>query len=131
MSINLEGNYLMKIIFLIFLSLSLSSCLKSEINPETQLNVNNKQETKKLSFPSVIDLRNQIIVDTSDVEYGRLKLVDNQSKKTLFQGNIQLLKKNNSIPIQGSVPKEVTVSLEKDNSKQVKVVRLSGNNLKI
>ena len=105
--------------------------MKSEINPETQLNVNNKQETKKLSFPSVIDLRNQIIVDTSDVEYGRLKLVDNQSKKTLFQGNIQLLKKNNLIPIQGSVPKEVTVSLEKDNSKQVKVVRLSGNNLKI
>jgi hypothetical protein len=133
MSINLEGKYSMKIIFLIILVISFSSCLKSEMNPEDQSSIkhNDNQKVKELSFPSVVDLRNQIIVDTSNIEYGKLKLVDSKTKKTLFQGNIQLLKKDNKIPIQGSVPSEVIVTLDKDNSKQVKVVRLNGKNLTI
>lgn len=123
----------MKVLTIIFFTISFTSCLRSEMETGTQpdINLEEKTVTKKISFPSVVDLRNQIFVDTKNVTYGRLKLVDNQSKKTLFQGNVQLLKKHNSIPIQGSIPSEVIVTLEKDNSKQVKVVRLNGNNLTI
>ena len=123
----------MKVLIIIFFTISFTSCLRSEMEAGTQpdINLDEKTITKKISFPSVVDLRNQIFVDTKNITYGRLKLVDNQSKKTLFQGNVQLLKKNNSIPIQGSIPSEVIVTLEKDKGKQVKVVRLNGNNLTI
>ena len=123
----------MKVIFTILLTINFTSCLKSETKTDAQSNFSRgeKPSSNQVIFPSVVDLRNQIVVDTSNVEYGRLKLVDNQSKKTLFQGNVQLLKKDNFIPVQGSVPSEIVVTLEKDNKKQVKIVRLDGNNLKI
>ena len=122
----------MKLLMTILLTLSFSSCLKfggEDIAPGASGNKISKP--KQLKFPSVVDLRNRITVDTSDVAFGRLKLVDKSNSKVLFQGNVQLLKKENYVPLEGSVPSEVIVTLEKNNSKQVKVVRLNGNNLKI
>ena len=122
----------MKLLMTILLTLSFSSCLKyggEDIAPGTSGNKISKP--KQLKFPSVVDLRNRITVDTSDVAFGRLKLVDKSNSKVLFQGNVQLLKKVNYVPLEGSVPSEVIVTIEKSGEKTSKLVRVRKNHIKI
>ena len=114
------------------LTLSFSSCLKfggEDIAPGASGNKISKP--KQLKFPSVVDLRNRITVDTSDVAFGRLKLADKSDNKVLFQENVQLLKKENYVPLEGSVPSEVIVKIEKSGKKVSKIVRVRKNHIKI
>ena len=117
----------------ILLTLSFSSCLKfgGDENIAPGASGNKISKPKQLKFPSVVDLRNRITVDTSDVAFGRLKLVDKSNSKVLFQGNVQLLKKENYVPLEGSVPSEVIVTIEKSGEKTSKLVRVRENHIKI